>query len=100
MVNSEISLVTTVELTNRLEPEGQIEAPDLNGAVDLYQKFAEALIHSGKLREVELSRAQRFAAQADDEPLSALLVKLGMVSEKDIAEILSEVSGFFSNAHQ
>ena len=95
MVNSENSLVAAVELANRFEPEVQIEEPDRNGSVDLYQKFAEALIHSGKLREVELSRAQRFAAQADDEPLSTLLVKLGMVSEKDIAEILSEVSGFF-----
>ncbi len=95
MVNPESSLVTTAEITNRLEPEVQIEEPGRNGPLDLYQQFTEALIRSGKLRENELSRARRFAAQADDEPLSTLLVKLGMVSEKDVAEILSEVGGFF-----
>ncbi len=95
MGNSDISLVTTIEHKDRSESKVQIEESEQSGSSSLYQKFAEALVSSGKLRETELTRAQRFAAQADDEPLSTLLVKLGMVSEKDVAEILSEVGGFF-----
>ncbi|HUL14230.1 MAG TPA: ATPase, T2SS/T4P/T4SS family, partial [Methylococcaceae bacterium] len=55
--------------------------------------FADCLISRGKAREAEINRAKRLAAQTDDQPLPALLVKLGVVSERDAAEALAEVSG-------
>ena len=58
-----------------------------------YQRFAQELVTRGKLREAEVIRAQRLAAQTDETHIPALLVKLGVVSERDTAEILAEVSG-------
>jgi general secretion pathway protein E len=60
---------------------------------DYYELFADCLIRKGKARDVEINRAKRLAAQTDDQPLPALLVKLGVVSERDVAEALAEVSG-------
>nr|WP_240342584.1 type II secretion system ATPase GspE [Methylococcus sp. EFPC2] len=39
-----------------------------------------------------MHRARRLSAQTDDQPLPALLVKLGVVSERDAADALAEVS--------
>ena len=58
-----------------------------------YQRFAQELVTRGKLRETEVIRAQRLAVQTDETHIPALLVKLGVVSERDTAEILAEVSG-------
>ena len=55
--------------------------------------FADCLTGKGKAREAEINRAKRLAAQTDDQSLPALLVKLGVVSERDAAEALAEVSG-------
>ncbi|WP_370525910.1 MULTISPECIES: type II secretion system ATPase GspE [Methylococcus] len=60
---------------------------------DGYTRFAAALVRRGKVREMDLARAKRLAAQADDMRLPALLVKLGVVSERDVAETLAEASG-------
>ncbi len=65
------------------------EAP----AADYYGQFADCLVRRGKAREAEINRARRLAVQADDQPLPALLLKLGIVSERDAAEALCEVSG-------
>jgi general secretion pathway protein E len=58
-----------------------------------YDAFADLLIKRGKVRDLDLARARRLAIQADDLLLPALLVKLGVSSERDVAEALSEVSG-------
>ncbi|UZR28671.1 type II secretion system ATPase GspE [Methylococcus mesophilus] len=60
---------------------------------DGYARFADALVRRGKVREMDLARARRLSAQADDMRLPALLVKLGVVSERDVAETLAEASG-------
>ncbi|QJD30704.1 type II secretion system ATPase GspE [Methylococcus geothermalis] len=60
---------------------------------DGYAMFAAALLRRGKVREMDLARARRLSAQADDMRLPALLVKLGVVSERDVAETLAEASG-------
>ncbi len=69
-------------------PVTSLEAPP----VDCYEPFADCLVRKGKAREAEINRARRLAAQTDDQPLPALLMKLGIVSERDIAEALAEVS--------
>ncbi|WP_036269911.1 type II secretion system ATPase GspE [Methylocaldum szegediense] len=56
-----------------------------------YERFADELVKRGKVREAEIHRAKRLAAQTGEQKLPALLARLGMVSERDIAEILSEV---------
>ena len=56
-----------------------------------YERFADELVKRGKVREAEIHRAKRLAAQTDEQKLPALLVRLGVVSERDTAEILAEV---------
>lgn len=58
-----------------------------------YKPFSEALIQRGKMRESEVIRAERLALQTDETRLPALLLKLGILSERDTAEILAAVSG-------
>ena len=58
-----------------------------------YSDFAAALVSRGKMRESEVIRAHRLALQTDDPRIPALLVKLGIISERDTAEILADVSG-------
>ena len=64
-----------------------------NLPADCYGRFADCLVRKGKVREAEINRARRLAAQTDDQTLPALLMKLGILSERDIAEALAEVSG-------
>lgn len=58
-----------------------------------YAEFTAYLVENGNLRENDLKRARRLSEQAGDEKLPALLVKLGLVSEKDTALAFSEVTG-------
>lgn len=87
-------MVTTAEQKVRNSADSTGTKSATAAPVDPYRAFSAALINSGKLQKAELNRAKRFAGQGDDEPLSTLLVKLGMVSEKDVAQVLSDVSGF------
>ncbi len=80
-------MVTALHLVHRPEaaPEPRSSQP--------YERFTQELVRRGKVRESEITRARRLAAQADEQRIPALLVKLGVVSERDTAEILAEVSG-------
>jgi len=69
-----------------------LSEPELAGGDPLEDRVAELLIRRGKLDEGGLQRAQRIRAGAG-ERLHALLVKLGLVSEMDVAEALAEVLG-------
>ncbi|MGX2039072.1 type II secretion system ATPase GspE [Methylocaldum sp. MU1018] len=64
-------------------PEAATERP--------YERFADELVRRGKVREAEIHRAKRLAAQTGEQNLPALLLRLGIVSERDTAEILAEV---------
>src|SRR5688500_15104176 len=55
-------------------------------------RIAAALSARGRLKEGDLARAQRLAAEAGGS-LSALLVRLGMVSERDMADAAADVLG-------
>ena len=61
--------------------------------VPRYRPFTKALVERGKLRETEVIRAERLAVQTGETKIPALLLKLGLISERDTAEILSSVSG-------
>jgi general secretion pathway protein E len=57
------------------------------------QRLCEHLITAGKLSRAGLERALRLGAeQQDADPLVALLVKLGLVSERDLAEAMATLS--------
>ena len=61
---------------------------------DPYEVFAQLLVRRGKLRDIDLTRTRRLAAQSGaNSSFPGLLVKLGLSSERDVAEALAEVSG-------
>jgi general secretion pathway protein E len=60
------------------------------GAIE--QMIAAVLLGRGRLKDADLARAQRLQAEAGGS-LAALMVRLGLVSERDMAEAASEVLG-------
>ncbi len=69
------------------------ELSELTETDDPYTIFANLLVTNGKLGKTELRRAQRLTAQSEQDKLPALLLKLGMVAERDVTEALAKVSG-------
>ena len=66
-------------------------AAELNNIAETADsRIAAALSARGRLKDADLVRAQRLHAEAGGS-LSALLVRLGMVSERDMAEAAAEV---------
>ena len=68
-------------------------APDAgldSAAPDLDARIAAALVARGRLKDADLVRAERLRAETGG-GLPGLLVKLGMVSERDMAETLGDV---------
>jgi general secretion pathway protein E len=66
------------------------EATGGPGAVE--QMIAAVLLGRGRLKDADLARAQRLQAEAGGS-LATLMVRLGLVSERDMAEAASEVLG-------
>ncbi len=55
-------------------------------------RIVDALLQRGRLKDVDLGRVRRLQEESGGS-LTSLLVRLGMVSEKDLAEASSEVMG-------
>lgn len=70
-------------MATRAENLSQVEEPEAGSAV-------EHLLASGRLSEEDLIRA-RSAQSAHDEKLEFILTKLGIVSERDVAQAFAEV---------
>ena len=67
-------------------------APTIERSAD--QRFAKLLVDRGKLRDADLARVARLQeGQTSPEPLCRLIVRLGMLSERDAAATLAEVLG-------
>ncbi len=62
----------------------------ISPTVSGYDAFAEHLVETGKLRPADLNRARRLLEESDD-TLPLLLVKLGLVAERDVAETLARI---------
>lgn len=58
-----------------------------------YEDFARRLIEAGKLRPTDLQRARRVLEETGEDTLPVLLVRLGLVAERDVAEALAEATG-------
>ena len=65
---------------------------DKANASESEERIAAALLGRGRLKDTDLARAQRLQAEAGGS-LATLLVRLGLVSERDMAEAASEVLG-------
>src|SRR6185312_13888001 len=61
-------------------------APDTGAEVPV----CALLVERGKLKESDLARAERIHAESPDGTLTALLARLGLVSERDLAEAWAE----------
>ncbi len=68
---------------------GVVDADDA-GAPDL--RIAEALLARGRLKEADLGRARKLHGESGGS-LASLLVRIGLVSERDMAEATAEVMG-------
>ena len=66
--------------------------PDSGLDTDLDARIAAALVARGRLKDADLVRAERLRAETGG-ALPGLLVKLGMVSERDMADTLGDVLG-------
>jgi general secretion pathway protein E len=62
------------------------------GTDAIEQMIAAVLLGKGRLKDADLGRAQRLQADAGGS-LASLMVRLGLVSERDMAEAASEVLG-------
>ncbi len=87
-LNTIVSEVQEMDLT-----QFESELSELTESDDPYKVFANVLVANGKLGKSELKRAQRLSVQSPQDKLPALLLKLGMVAERDVTEALAEVSG-------
>lgn len=81
--------MNTIEKITENQPIGNTGS----GPVDIYQGFADLLVEKNELREGDLKKARHLAEQTGDEKLPALMVKLGLVAEKDVANALAEITG-------
>ncbi|MCK5828737.1 MAG: type II secretion system ATPase GspE [Methylococcales bacterium] len=59
-----------------------------------YQNFIEALVDQQSLRENDLNKVNKIKDQMQETTLPLLLVKLGLCSEKNVAQALAETSSF------
>jgi len=58
-----------------------------------YQTFIDTLIAQQSLRESDLNKVNKIQLQMQETGLPLLLIKLGLCSEKDVAQALAAVSG-------
>jgi general secretion pathway protein E len=77
------------------EPVAEAPAADADAAADDFDHgLCEHLIAAGKLTRTGVERAERLRAeQTSPEPLRTLLVKLGLVSEGELAAAMAEILG-------
>ena len=60
-------------------------------ADQLDERICQFLLRKGRLKETDLVRARRVFEEQDDVGLVSLLTRLGLASERDVAEALSEL---------
>jgi len=60
-------------------------------ADQLDERICQFLLRKGRLKETDLVRARRVHEEQDDVGLVSLLTRLGLASERDVAEALSEL---------
>jgi len=69
-----------------------LHEPPAGDAPGIDQRIADALVARGRLKEADLARARKLLEESGGQ-LPSLLVRLGLVSERDFAEAAAEVMG-------
>jgi general secretion pathway protein E len=80
------------ERVEQVVGEAMHENPDGHEHDALDERIVEALLRRGRLKDADLGRVQRLREETGGR-VSELLSRLGMVSERDLAEASSEVLG-------
>lgn len=80
-----MNAIVEPENTEKLPPEKPVDADHLD------ERICEFLLRKGRLKETDLVRARRVHEEQDDVGLVSLLTRLGLASERDVAEGLSEL---------
>jgi general secretion pathway protein E len=62
-------------------------------ATQHYDLVASTLVERGKLKKSDINRVKKLSLQTENETLPLLLVKLGLISERDASEAIASVSG-------
>ncbi|HET6632992.1 MAG TPA: type II secretion system ATPase GspE [Rhodanobacteraceae bacterium] len=76
-----------------MNTQAAIDTSDAAAAdASLDERICRFLVTRGRLKEADLARARRVHEESsDDSSLSALLTRLGLVSERDMAEAVAEL---------
>jgi len=75
-------------------PSGMLDQREVRPDAPPDERLPDLLVARGKLRELDRARVARIRdGQENPEPLSRLVVKLGVVSERDAAEALADLLG-------
>ena len=77
-----------------------IDSPVADQRAALDERISAHLISRGRLKEADLVRARRLHEENPEGNFVGLITRLGLVSEKDSAEALSEVLGLRGRAHE
>src|SRR4051794_2614919 len=75
-----------------VEPLHNLVAPtsaEIHASLD--ERICEYLVDRGRLKEADLARARRLHEESGEGNLVPLLTRLGLVSEREMADALSEV---------
>src|SRR5450432_808804 len=67
--------------------------PERGGTESLDDRICDYLVARGRLKEADLVRARRLHEENSEGNLVPLLTRLGLVSEREMADALSEVLG-------
>lgn len=70
--------------------EAQQEATDSGESQSIDERISQRLVERGRLREADLGKARRLCDESGGK-LIPLLTRLGMASERDVAEALSDL---------
>ena len=68
------------------------EMPGVHDQTALEERISQALLARGRLKETDLGRARRLLEESGG-TLIALMTRIGLVSERDVAEASAEVLG-------
>jgi general secretion pathway protein E len=72
-----------------VESQEELSAPAFEE--NLEERICAFMVKKGRLKETDLARARRLHEESEDDSFLSLLTKLGLVSERDLAESVAEL---------
>ncbi len=78
--------------TAEVRKDAGADDQELGALLEISNRIARYLVSHGRLSEVDLARGRRLSEE-NGEPVHRLLLRLGLVSERDLAQALAETLG-------